>query len=83
MTEQTQTPASDAATPATNQPTEPVEIEGTTMTEPKPSAPEPKVAALRSARNRDRRKPTLRHARYRSCRNPCPRDRTRPCVHDL
>lgn len=47
MTDQTQTPASDAAN-ATNakQPTEPVEIEDTTMTEPKAAAPEPKVAAV-------------------------------------
>ena len=45
MTDKTQTPASDAATPATTQPTEPVETEDTAMTEPKPAAPDPKVAA--------------------------------------
>src|SRR5690606_18983227 len=39
------TPASDAATPTTTQPTEPVETEDTTMTEPKAAAPDPKVAA--------------------------------------
>ncbi len=45
MTDKTQTPASDAATPATTQPTEPVETEDTPMTEPKAAAPDPKVAA--------------------------------------
>ena len=45
MTDKTQTPASDAATPATTQPTAPVETEDTPMTEPKPAAPDPKVAA--------------------------------------
>ncbi|QDZ01467.1 peptidase U37 [Nitratireductor mangrovi] len=46
MTDKTQTPASDAATPTTTQPTAPVETEDTTMTEPKPAAPDPKVAAV-------------------------------------
>jgi hypothetical protein len=41
MTEQTQTPANDAATLATHQPTEPVETEDTTMTEPKATTTEP------------------------------------------
>ena len=45
MTDTTQTPASDAATPANTQPTAPVETEDTPMTEPKPAAPDPKVAA--------------------------------------
>ena len=45
MTDKTHTPARDAATPATIQPTEPVETEDTTMTEPNVAAPEPKVAA--------------------------------------
>jgi len=45
MTDQTKTPASDAANPSTNQPTEPVATEDTTMTEPKATAPEPKVDA--------------------------------------
>ena len=45
MTDKTETPASDAATPATNQPTDPVATEDTPMTEPKPAAPDPKVAA--------------------------------------
>jgi len=43
MTDKTQTPASDAGTPTTTQPTEPVETEDTTMTEPKATAPDPKV----------------------------------------
>lgn len=42
MTDKTETPASDAATPAT---TQPVATEDTTMTEPKPAAPDSKVAA--------------------------------------
>lgn len=46
MTDKTQTPASDAGTPATPQPTEPVATEDTTMTEPKAAAPDPKVAAV-------------------------------------
>jgi hypothetical protein len=46
MTDKTETPALDAATPATTQPTEPVETEDTTMTEPKPAAPDPKGAAV-------------------------------------
>ena len=46
MTDKTQTPASDAATPATTQPTEPVETEDTPMTEPKAAAPDPKVTAV-------------------------------------
>lgn len=45
MMDKTQTPASDAATPATTQPTVPVETEDTPMTEPKVAAPDPKVAA--------------------------------------
>ncbi|MBD3788552.1 MAG: peptidase U37, partial [Sphingomonadales bacterium] len=45
MTDKTQTPASDAATPATPQPTAPVESEDTTMTEPKSAAPDQNVAA--------------------------------------
>jgi hypothetical protein len=45
MTDQTKTSASDAANPSTNQPAESVAIEDTTMTEPKATAPEPKVAA--------------------------------------
>ncbi len=45
MTDTTQTPASDAATPANTQPTEPNDTEDTPMTEPKPAAPDPKVAA--------------------------------------
>lgn len=46
MTDKTQTPASDAATPATTQPTEPVATEDTPMTEPTPAAPDQKVAAV-------------------------------------
>jgi hypothetical protein len=46
MTDKTENPARDAATPATTQPTEPVETEDTTMTEPKPAATEPKGAAV-------------------------------------
>jgi hypothetical protein len=45
MTDKTQTPASDAVTPATTPPTEPVETKDTTMTEPRAAAPDPKVAA--------------------------------------
>src|SRR5690606_36298204 len=45
MTDKTETPARDAGTPATNQPTEPGETEDTPMTEPKTAAPDPKVAA--------------------------------------
>ena len=45
VTDKTETPARDAAIPATTQPTEPVETEDTPMTEPKPAAPDPKVAA--------------------------------------
>ncbi|WP_099865931.1 prohead protease/major capsid protein fusion protein [Pararhizobium haloflavum] len=45
MTDKTQTPARNAATPATTQPTEPVETEDAIMTEPKAAAPDPKVAA--------------------------------------
>lgn len=39
------TPASDAVTPATPQPTEPNDTEETSMTEPKAAASDPKVAA--------------------------------------
>ncbi|MBD3788691.1 MAG: peptidase U37, partial [Sphingomonadales bacterium] len=46
MTDKTQTPARDAATPATTQPTEPNDTEDTAMTEPKAAAPDPKVAAV-------------------------------------
>ena len=46
MTDTTETPASDAATPAATQPTEPVATEDTTMTEPTAAAPDPKVAAV-------------------------------------
>ncbi|WP_347267730.1 prohead protease/major capsid protein fusion protein [Paracoccus sp. (in: a-proteobacteria)] len=46
MTDQPQTPASEAANATTTkQPTEPVATEDTTMTEPKAAAPDPKVAA--------------------------------------
>lgn len=45
MTDNTETPARDAATAATPQPTEPVETENTTMTESKAAAHDPKVAA--------------------------------------
>jgi hypothetical protein len=45
MTNKTETLARDAATPASTQPTEPVETEDTPMTEPK-AAPDPKVAAV-------------------------------------
>lgn len=41
MTDKTEAPASDAATPATTQPTDPVETEDTTMTEPKATMTEP------------------------------------------
>ena len=46
MTDKTQTPASNAATPATTQPTAPVETEDTPMTELSSAAPDPKVAAV-------------------------------------
>ena len=46
MTDQTRTPAGEAAKATTlDQPTKTVETEDTTMTEPKAAAPEPKVAA--------------------------------------
>ncbi len=45
MTDKTETPASDAATPATTQPTDPVATEDTNMTDPKATATDPKVAA--------------------------------------
>lgn len=45
MTEKSNDPASDAETQA-QKPTEPVETEDTTMTEPKPAAPDPKGAAV-------------------------------------
>jgi hypothetical protein len=46
MTDKTETPALDAVTPATTQPTEPVATEDTTMTEPKATTTEPQRAEV-------------------------------------
>ena len=81
MTDKTQTPASDAATPATTQPTEPVETEDTTMTEPKAAAPDPKVAASETAQPAEDAGNS--RARHRSGRHPRPRGRARPRLHHL
>ena len=76
MTDKTETPASDAGTPATTQPTEPVETEETTMTEPKAAAPDPKVAASETrshrsnARGRDRAEDRVAVADHRRGSRP-------------